>query len=82
VLSQSTRAIDKREKLEACRRLPSRRTYAQIEPAIRKVDVATFSGSDREVSSEVDGPGCVVNLEYVMLDVDAFYDVTDNDATT
>jgi Uma2 family endonuclease len=82
VLSQSTRSIDRREKLEAYRRLVSLQAYVLVEPTIGRIEVATSSGPERALRWEDYGHGCVIPLPYVILDVDAFYDVADRDATS
>jgi len=82
VLSQSTRAIDRREKLEAYRRLRSLSMYLLVEPTIRRFEAATFAAESRDISWEVYGPGAVLVTPYLVLDLDAVYDVLDADATT
>jgi Uma2 family endonuclease len=82
VLSQSTRAIDRREKLEAYRRLRSLRMYLLVEPTIRRFEVATFAGESKDISWEVYGPGAVQVTPYIVLYLDTVYDVIDGDATT
>jgi Uma2 family endonuclease len=82
VLSQSTRGLDRREKLDAYARLPSLQAYVLVEPTIRKIDVATIAAAEREPSWEVYGPVSVVNLAYAAVDLDALDDWVEAHSTT
>ncbi len=79
VLSQSTRSTDKREKLEAYGRLPSLRQYTLVEPTVRRIEVAMFSGPERIPAWSAYGPGSAVDLGRVVVDLDAYYDEVDRE---
>lgn len=80
VLSGSTAEVDRREKPLAFAASPQLRHYALVDPDRRRVEVAEPSAEGLRWRAY--GPGEVVPLSSVMLDVDAFYDTLDAVATT
>jgi Uma2 family endonuclease len=82
VLSPSTRATDRREKLEAYRRLPSLRHYLLVDPVIRHVEVFSPDPRSGEPVWRTYGPGQSLDTPYGTLVVDEVYDEVDSMATT
>jgi Uma2 family endonuclease len=80
VLSRSTEDIDRREKAAAYGACPSLQCYVLVDPDRRRVEVAT--PVDGSLRWAVAGPGEVLGIGGADLDVDAFYDAIDAQATT
>jgi hypothetical protein len=80
VLSPTTRATDKREKLARYAGLPSIEAYVLVEPDIRRIEVARWPGG--ELQWDALGPGDTLDTPYGSWDLDAIYDVIDAVATT
>ena len=81
VLSPSTRASDRREKLRQYGTLPSITAYLIVEPDVRRIEVARWA-ADREITWATLGPGDQLDTPYGVWDLDAIYDQVDADATT
>ncbi len=75
VLSPSTRAIDRREKLQNYAMLPSIHTYVLAEPDLRRFQVVTWT-EKTPVWTEL-GPGDLLNTPFGVVSLDAVYDVVD-----
>lgn len=78
VLSPSTRAIDRREKLQNYGTLTSLDTYVLAEPDLRRFQVVKWPDG-APVWTEV-GPGDILSTPFGVVSLDAIYDVVD--ATT
>lgn len=81
VLSASTRAQDRREKLRQYGTLPSIAAYLVVEPDVRRVEVARWDAAGNIVWTTL-GPGDQLDTPYGVWDLDAVYDQVDADATT
>jgi Uma2 family endonuclease len=81
VLSPSTEGTDRREKAESYGRIDSLDTYVLVHPAFRRIEVASRDEAGQWRWSAL-GPGDVWYSPYGDIDVDAFYDAIDAEATT
>lgn len=79
VLSPSTRAIDRREKLRGYQMLASIQAYAMVEPDIRRIELARWQ--DSEVTWASYGPGDIFETPYGTWALDGIYDAIDSMAT-
>ncbi len=81
VLSPSTQAQDRREKLDAYWRLPSLEAYLLAEPVVRRFEVAR-PGSGTAPAWQAYGEGGVIDTRYGVLNLDEIYAEVDSLATT
>ena len=81
VLSPSTRAQDRREKLRQYGSLPSIIAYLVVEPDVRRVEVAHWDAAGEIIWTTL-APGDQLTTPYGVWDLDAIHDQVDADATT
>jgi Uma2 family endonuclease len=79
VTSPSTRATDRREKLDAYSQCPSIRFYAIVDPVFRSINLATWR--DGLPSWTALGPGDVLVSPLGDIEVDALYEELDSIAS-
>lgn len=81
VLSPSSESIDRREKAESYATIESLHTYALMNPAFRRIEIATRDTAGHWAWKAL-GPGEVWQSTFGDIDVDALYDAIDSEATT
>lgn len=81
VLSPSTESIDRREKAESYATIESLHTYALLNPAFRRIEIATRDATGHWAWKAL-GPGEVWQSTFGDIDVDTLYDAIDAEATT
>lgn len=81
ILSPSTRAQDRREKVRSYATLPSLTHYVVAEPDIRRIEVARWD-TQRQLTWGVLGPGDQLHTPYGTWNIDDIYDWIDSVATT
>ena len=72
MLSPSSALRDRREKAAAYVRLPSLRAYVVVDPYQPRVEV--YQPEDGAWTWRVYGPGMIVTIDQLQLDVDQLYD--------
>lgn len=76
ILSPSTRAQDRREKVLQYGTLPSIKRYVVVEPDIRRIEVARWD-AERNLTWETLGPGDQLDTPFGVWGIDAIYDAVD-----